>query len=79
MPGTMTPKKKKKKSSGFPFLTPKQKKMLDQQTGKSKPIEASIGARIKPMKKKTPMYKAYGGKIGDGNYKSCGANIMRTK
>jgi hypothetical protein len=28
---------------------------------------------------KKPTYKSAGGKIGDGNYKSCGANIIRTK
>jgi len=26
-----------------------------------------------------PQYKYKGGKIDDANYKSCGANIMRTK
>ena len=26
-----------------------------------------------------PTYKYKGGKIGDGNYKACGANIIRTK
>ena len=34
---------------------------------------------IMPKGKKKVQYKAYGGKIGDGNYKSCGANIVRTK
>jgi len=69
--GTITPKKKKKKSSGFPFLMPKQKERMDKLTGKSKPMEASMGGKVK--------YAYKGGKIGDGNYKSCGANIVRTK
>jgi len=42
---------------------------------KDKYYMTSVG---KPQIKK-PIYKAYGGKIGDGNYKSCGANIVRTK
>ncbi len=33
----------------------------------------------KKKNKKKVQYKAYGGKVDDKNYASCGANIMRTK
>lgn len=34
--------------------------------------------KMKKKKKMKAMYKYKGGKIDDANYKSCGANIIRT-
>jgi len=64
MPIVITPKKKKKDNMGEEKISPKKNMGMDS---------------MMPKKKKKVQYKAYGGKIGDGNYKSCGANIVRTK
>jgi len=42
-------------------------------------VDKSGVVKIMPKGKKKVQYKAYGGKIDDANYASCGANIMRTK
>ena len=42
-------------------------------------VDKSGVVKIMPIGKKKVQYKAYGGKIDDANYASCGANIMRTK
>ena len=41
--------KKKNNKGGFPFITPGQKKMLDKQSGKGKPMEAAMGGPVKKM------------------------------
>jgi|TARA_R100000455_G_C6191331_1_gene65456 hypothetical protein len=56
------PKQKKKKKSpkgGGPLMTPGQKKMLDKQTGRGKPMEAMGGG----MMKKSSMSYAGGGSL----------------
>jgi hypothetical protein len=52
---------------------------LDKMNKKKMLSPSKLNPSKKPRKKKTPMYKAYGGKVDDKNYASCGANIMRTK
>jgi len=42
-------KKKDDNKGGFPFITPGQKKMLDKQSGKGKPMEAAMGGPVKKM------------------------------
>mgnify|MGYP003109166501 CR=1 FL=1 len=42
-------KKKDDNKTGFPFITPGQKKMLDKQSGKGKPMEAAMGGPVKKM------------------------------
>ena len=50
MPIKIVPKDKKKKKDpkgGGPLMTPGQKRMLDKQTGKRKPMEAMGGGMMK--------------------------------
>ena len=42
-------KKKDDNKGGFPFITPGQKKMLDKQSGKGKPMSAAMGGPVKKM------------------------------
>ena len=42
-------KKKDDNKGGFPFITPGQKKMLDKQSGKGKPMSAAMGGTVKKM------------------------------
>ena len=49
MPIKIVPKDKKKKKDpkgGGPLMTPGQKKMLDKQTGRGKPMEAKSGGKL---------------------------------
>ena len=62
------------------IITPINKKKKDSMGEEKIPAKKNMGMdSMMPKKKKKVQYKAYGGKIGDGNYKSCGANIIRTK
>jgi hypothetical protein len=66
MPIIITPTKKKKKDKmGEEKISPKKNMGMD--------------SMMPGKKKKKTQYKYKGGKIDDANYKSCGANIMRTK
>jgi len=59
-------------------ITPIKKK--DKMGEEKIPAKKNMGMdSMMKKKKKKVQYKAYGGKIDDANYASCGANIMRTK
>jgi len=63
------------------IITPINKKKKKDKMGEEKiPAKKNMGMdSMMKKKKKKVQYKAYGGKIDDANYASCGANIVRTK
>ena len=78
MPIKIVPKDKKKKKDpkgGGPLMTPGQKKMLDKQTGRGKPMEAKSGGAMK--KKKQKMFSMEGSKGQGQSVKPFGLTRVR--